>query len=365
MKQQSKKNYIVFIILFLGLLILGGALTAFIDPFFHYHKPLKGFSYKLDKERYINTGIVNNYDYDAIITGTSMTECFKTSEFDSLFGVNSVKVPFSGGSHREVNELLESAFNHNDHIRYVIRSVDLFRAFDTKDQLDYSEDSYPKYLNDNNPINDVKYLLNKNVLFEDTIGTIRRTKGHNPSVSFDEYVNWSPYYEYGAKAIQKNYGRNSVIYDGRSDITPEENSIICDNIHANIINLASNHPETTFYCYIAPYSIYFFDYINEMGNLDRYLKAHELIISLLLEQENIKVYSFFTDTDLICDANNYKDVAHHNGDVNSHILVWLKDGHGLITKDNYNEYCDKVWDFYHNYDYDSLYAADGFTLLER
>ena len=72
--------------------------TIVIDPFFHFHAPLEGLSYplRLVNERYQNDGIVRNFECDAIISGTSLCENFKTSEFDSLFGVTSVKAPFSG-----------------------------------------------------------------------------------------------------------------------------------------------------------------------------------------------------------------------------------------------------------------------------
>ena len=82
------------------LLILAGGMTAVIDPFFHYHKPLKQLEYPLErgKERYLNNGIIQNFDYDAAITGTSMMQNFKTSQFDDLFGTHSVKVTLTGQS---------------------------------------------------------------------------------------------------------------------------------------------------------------------------------------------------------------------------------------------------------------------------
>lgn len=40
---------------------------------------------------------MRNFEYDAIIIGTSMTENFKTSEADALFAASFIKVPFSGG----------------------------------------------------------------------------------------------------------------------------------------------------------------------------------------------------------------------------------------------------------------------------
>lgn len=78
------------------------AINVIVDPFFHYHKPLPGLFYILNNERYQNNGILKHFDYDAIITGTSMTENFKTSEFDKLFNVNSIKIPFSGATFKEI-----------------------------------------------------------------------------------------------------------------------------------------------------------------------------------------------------------------------------------------------------------------------
>ena len=42
------------------LLVIAGGLTALIDPFFHFHKPLKNLEYPLNRgsERYLNDGII-------------------------------------------------------------------------------------------------------------------------------------------------------------------------------------------------------------------------------------------------------------------------------------------------------------------
>ena len=80
------------------LLLLAG-ITVIVDPYFHYHAPLEFLEYPLDNQRYQNDGIVKHFEYDAIITGTSMTENFHTSDLNRLFDVNSVKIPFSGGSY--------------------------------------------------------------------------------------------------------------------------------------------------------------------------------------------------------------------------------------------------------------------------
>lgn len=71
--------------------ILGamGICVLRVDPFIHYHKPLtNAYFYPLDNQRSQNDGILKHFEYNALITGTSMTENFKTSELDELFGVN-------------------------------------------------------------------------------------------------------------------------------------------------------------------------------------------------------------------------------------------------------------------------------------
>ena len=130
-RENPKKWMATFVIITVVVLLLTGVLTAVIDPYFLFHKPLPGISYLLDNERYQNYGIARSFDYNAVIVGTSMSENFKPSEFDALFGVTSVKLPYSGGSHLEVRELLEFVFAHQKDVKCVIRNIDLFRAFDS------------------------------------------------------------------------------------------------------------------------------------------------------------------------------------------------------------------------------------------
>ena len=68
-----------------------------IDPFFHYHKPdTEKYFYELNNQRSQNDGVMKRFDYDALITGSSMSAYFRTSELDELFGTDSIKVTFNG-----------------------------------------------------------------------------------------------------------------------------------------------------------------------------------------------------------------------------------------------------------------------------
>ncbi|MBQ6904162.1 MAG: hypothetical protein IJQ26_06530, partial [Lachnospiraceae bacterium] len=51
------------IIILCAVLLLIAVLTAWLDPFFHYHAPRQGFYYALKNERAQNDGIVKQFDY--------------------------------------------------------------------------------------------------------------------------------------------------------------------------------------------------------------------------------------------------------------------------------------------------------------
>jgi len=109
MKHNSKIWSILCIGIVLVVLMVFALPTAFIDPFFHFHAPREALSYPLNNQRYQNDGIVRHFDYDALITGTSMTENFRTTEFDALFDSKAIKVCYSGGTFPELVSNLEQA----------------------------------------------------------------------------------------------------------------------------------------------------------------------------------------------------------------------------------------------------------------
>ena len=159
-----------------------------VDPYFHYHKPIDALSYRLYSERYINDGIAKHFDYDAIITGTSMNQNFKTTQMDELFGTNSVKMTFAGGAFQEISKNVETALNSKNDVKLVVWGIDYLGLNRDYDYRYYEE--YPDYLYDNNLFNDVSYIFNKTILFEGLLNTLIKNLKGEPSTTFDEYASW-------------------------------------------------------------------------------------------------------------------------------------------------------------------------------
>ena len=353
---SSCKRWVLgFLLVWILLLSVFGGFTVLIDPFFHYHEPLEGLQYPINNERYQNDGIVKHFDYDAIITGSSMTENFKTSEFDQLFGCNSIKVPYSGGTFKEVNDNLATALKYNPDVKLILRVVDYSSFEMDKDSM--FEDiigSFPYYLYDNLIFNDVEYIFNKTVFFNASCNVLEYTREGGMTTSFDEYSNWNDEAVFGKEAVDSIYQRIDRNPE-MMPVTEEDYAVIRENISQNFTDLIAQHPDVQFYLFFAPHSIYYWDAQYLHGTIEKQLAEEKYVIELLLEYDNVHLFSFLNEYDIVCNIDNYMDVWHYNEDINSQLLVWMSEGEHELTKDNYLEYCEEMHDFYMNYDYDALF----------
>lgn len=328
------------------LVILAG-ITIFVDPFMHYSSGRDFLEYPLKDERYQNDGIARHYDYDSIITGTSMCQNFKCSEFNELWGASAIKIANSGASYHESGENIRRAFSHNGDIKNVLCSLDGSRLNYPAFQDEY--EGYPSYLYDANPFNDVNYLLNKEVLPK-TIAVINYTRSGQTTPTMDEYGSWSRY---------KTYGRDSVLAsfhlleetEEEQKLSEEDKRQICENVTDNFLKLAEMYPDTTFYFFFPPYSICYWEALVRTKQLDVQLEAQKIGAKLLLPADNIRVYDFSYRIDITGDLDNYTDTMHYGEWINSEMLQMMKAGEGMLTLDNLDEYYDSVSKLYSQYDY--------------
>ena len=349
--KNNKKWFFLFLFSFLFCILFIIAVTIIIDPYFHYHKPTPGISYRIYEERYTNDGIARHFDYDSIITGTSMTQNFKPSEWDSLTGHTTVKLPFSGGSFLEIGNTIKRAIRYNNKLNTVIWGIDY-------DSLirDYNYDgygNYPEYLYDNSLFNDVSYVLNKSIFYHGCLTDITWTLTGTDSTTMDEYSAWN--LGYGMDAILRSYHRSNEIKEMQSGLTEEERDMITKNIQYNFVDIANDNPKITFYLFYTPYSIIYWDEQYREGTMLKQFEAESIATELMLQCPNIKLFNFFDKYELICNTDNYKDKGHYIAEVNSWLLQWMKQGKGIVLEDNYLEKIEANKKFYLYYSYDDVF----------
>ena len=327
-------------------------LIVAIDPYFNFHNPITGISYIMDNERYQNPGILKRYNYNALITGTSMDENMKVSKIDKLFGVNSVKAPFAGAYFPELAVAIKRAYSTGHDIKMLVMSIGYYQYNENKDYWGNEGFDYPEYMYDDNIFNDGAYLFNVGALkhvFKDLYNTIKGI----PSTTIEDYCNWG-YNEYGKEAILRYYERPEKGVEIK--FSNKDREVIGANINENIISLAKAHKETTFYLYFPPYSVIYWDREIRKGGYQHIFDEEKFIIEEFLRVDNIKVFYFPGETKITTNLDNYLDPVHYGEWINSYIIKAMSKGDNLLTKDNYVEYLNKTKEYYKTYDYDKLFS---------
>lgn len=333
-----------------GILLLLLAAMAVVDPYFHYHKAIPGISYRLYSERYMNRGIAKNFEYDALITGSSMNQNFKTSLMDELFGSNSIKIPFSGAGFEEIGDTINAALSSGNEVKYVLWGLDYNGLNREYNWQGYEE--YPEYLYDNNLLNDVSYVWNKTILFEGLFTDLLLTLQGEETTTFDEYSSWEA--GRGWESISQTYQRREEILP-MEKVTEGTKERVRRNITENIVTLANQYPDTQFLLFYTPYSALYWESIYRDGTLEKQLELEALATELLLECDNVKLYSFARETKITGNLELFRDKEHYVAEVNDLILTWIAEDYGRVTRENYQDLIRWEYDYYMNYDYDRLY----------
>lgn len=347
-KKKSKKWFYTAIVM--CVLVFGaiGLLNVVVDPYFHFHKPIT--NYRLYEERYINDGIARNFDYDAIIIGNSLTQNFRTSQFDELFGCESVKLPYSGAGYMEIWTAIDNALTHRDDIKIVLVGFDLD---DLSKGPEWQRYNYsPEYLYDDNLWNDLQYIYNKDVLYRGTLYNLMMTMLGKDSTSFDDYSSWTR--ESGPKHACATLDVVSDRGYRKRELTDYDKTLIRENIEKNISPVVEANMDTTFVLVIPPSSIAKWAQYYEAGEVEWCIDGLEYALPMILKYDNVEVYAFDDAYDVVGDLEHYSDTIHYDSAINMWMLEEICDGEHNVTNSNYMYYINAIRDYYTEYDYTVL-----------
>lgn len=332
------------------ILVLISCFQIVIDPFLHFHGELDCLEYPLKDERFQNDGLQRHRDYEMLVVGTSMSQNFNTSKIEELWGKKAIKTAYSGATFFELGKGMQNAINHNPDIDTIICSFDLNSIVGEPDI--YSYEGIPDYLYDNNPFNDVSYVLNKDVITK-SIAVINYTINGEKTPSMDMYGRFDIYMPSGREAVMKNFERMPE-EDMSVPFTEEIAAIVRENVEANFVETAKNNPQVKFVFFVPPYSYCYWDTMVRTNQLDYSLEVLEYAVDVLLEADNIEVYSFYQWEDVLTNLDYYSDTIHFNGEVCDRIVDSIYNGEGLIEKDSVDFYFDHIKEMFYNLDYSSL-----------
>lgn len=353
---KSAFNKCAAITLLSGLcfLILCGIAVVIVDPFFHYHAPLDRFPYEIDNQLSQNPGMARHMDYDSVIFGSSMTVNFDTDWFREEMGLDTLKLSYSGAYPRDISNIGRIVFDSGHDVKAVFLGVDVTSYSGAIDEIKFP---IPEYLYDDNLINDVSYIFNKDVLLE---YIVRPVLDPDPTDLSTVYSSWWTDEYYNENYVLPEYlkTREQVVSEGVQSELPEDyfTQAICDNMDVNIIPMISEHPDTEFVCFFPPYSILFWDNCMIEGRLSATLREYELISQMLLEYDNVRIFFFADEEDIITDLNNYADYTHYHPRFNHYMTKCFADGTGSCEDmEDVRAHVENLRGIIDEYDFDALF----------
>ena len=257
---MKRKRWALFV---LAALLAGlaacAALTYAVDPFEQYRESAILPLY--DQESYNNPGIAKNYDYDAVILGTSMVEMSNPSVIDACFGVKSIKLPMRGSHTAQMGWQLSHVFaakeKRGETLKLAILAVDAYSLMGPVDD----DEEIIEYLWNDNPLDDVSYLLNRDVLLV-KIPKMLKNIGKSTAGKRDDMYKWTDV-TFSAQSVF-----DTTPVSPQKEMTNPEYRIerSTGNITEHILRHVQAHPETTFLIYMPPYSVGYW-YLMTRGGL--------------------------------------------------------------------------------------------------
>lgn len=323
---------------FIRTLILLAAVIAVVvifDPFYQYHKPLRGLKAVLADKEYQCIGTLRTFDYDALVVGSSVCENYNNYWFDEGFNCRTIKAIRSYGATADLCYLLDNAYEaHN--LKYVFYNIDP-SSLSASTEPTYESTGCPMYLYDKNIFNDYSYLLNKDVLMEKLPYMLAYSfiGDYNEGDSY----NWAQWKNFNRDMAMGMYTRLPSVKEMQSET-------------ANAAELAGNialltaqveaHPDTTFKFFFSPYSMLWWDNAYRSGERDAVIYNEKQAIETLLQYDNVEIYFYQDDEEIITNLDNYMDMVHFSKDINHYVYDKLAKGEERLTLDNYKERLDHM-----------------------
>ena len=329
----------------LALLVLCGAFVYAVDPCLYYRIP-EGRPLTFFNERYQNAGLAKNTPADTVLLGTSLMANYRPSQAEAVFGGTAVKLTIPDGYLSELDAALRLALRACPKKRVV---VSLDPNILIRDESGLSG-ALPEYLYNQNPLDDVRYLLNKDTLYYSAYALLANGRGEGEPL--DAAFTWDDTLWWNHITALDNYDRPAIAKE------PVETDAYLAHTNANLAVVQgwlADYPEVEFDLFFPPYSILYWDKIGRLGETDAVLSALGRACEVLTPYENARLYSFLTDAELVTDLDGYCDYIHHSGAVSEAVLRSIQEGEQRLTAENWKETLANWRAFVVHYDYEKFW----------
>lgn len=332
-KKMSSAKWIACFTSILVVVLILLIITAYIiDPLFRFRYK-EGNAYELPE--CASSGLVENYDYDMLIIGSSMIQNFNMDTCRELLNCNPLHIGIGGIYTPDLEKLLQVAYRVEKAKTYYV-CIDLYLF-----EKDY-EQRFPDYLYRDDVLSKVQYLLSNEVWFhylplDIGLELLRDLRIDLPSKlninsDVDKFSYWGDRFTFGEDIVIDNYKENSY------SVSEVEQDGLYERMKSNIDSFLStidiNKGEHIFF--FPPYSALYWCDTKEKGYFDDYLKAKEYFVKRANEC-GATVYDF-QSADVTMNLNNYKDTTHYSPGINDWMVRCFANRECIVTTENMDDY---------------------------
>ncbi len=325
---MTNKQYFVKTIAYsFAVLIVIAVLTIVIDPFVHYHKPLFGLAAAETEERGQQIGVAKHMDYDTAIVGSSMSENFEAGWFnDGVIGSSTVKLSMQGAHFDDYSRLLNVVLSKPE-TKTVIISLDNYLLLHNPDE---HPTTIPDYLENDDISDDIYYLWNKSVSFVFLPQFL--INNFTEGFSSDTAYSWAGRYRFDKYVARATYLPYRLMQPKDEEVYNAYYEYV-DEFLAGISPYIEARPDVEFIFFSPPYSILYWDDCILRGRLTAEICAINEVYKALLGYDNVRMFYFQDNWDIITDLNNYKDYSHYSRDISYYIYKCMRDGKCELTEE--------------------------------
>lgn len=370
MPPESKQSRRFLLLVGLGLagyfaVLLGHAFI--FDPWQLFHRPWFRVPMFLSNARFQNAGLINSYDFDSVIMGSSMAENFSAPEASSLLGGTFMNLSMAGSYFSERAIVLDRLFRKKKVAR-LIMSLDHLPTIAVGQYNPKMDPIKYRFLYNGNRLDDFRLYLdwglcrcwNLATACQDALPGERTADIHGiydwSSLaifrrSFLGVSSWCAL-AVESKEFEAFLAELSRIAQLPPAATspPEPTALtrkVADNLRetfsAYIEPGIRKHRTTQFYFFFPPYPRAW----QSMGirwyreNFWSYIDYIRHIVSVLDHHENARIFAF-DDMDFTAKLTNYKDQSHYSAAVSSQLLHMMAAGEHELTMNNVEGYIERL-----------------------
>ncbi len=329
---QSKKWGITFLCAVIVMSMIVCSAIYVVDPYFQFR--VRDNQYFMNT-KYVDAGLVKNYDYDTVIIGSCMIQNYDISKFNSLLEVNAVKIGSAGLTPDGIIDYTLLA-NRVGKARNYYLNIDFIsfgskgddEAIGLQEELNLNE---YYYLLEDNMLSKLKYMFGYEAWFRFMpvdFGLIAyRAVGGNTScgkigtrTSIAHNGEWSDEYVYGEEAVMSRKNQEIVCLD------ETEKEELLQAMKADMDNFIDriDFTQGSYTFIFPPYSYLFWEDAKAANTYEVYVEAKEYMIEKI-KQRGGTVYDF-QSIEKTHDLDYYTDTIHYSKYMNDYMIECMAAG---------------------------------------